>query len=141
MSLQDDLIIEQIQIGPMQNFAYLVGCKRTREVAVVDPAWDIEGLLNFINEMVTEECEARGIPCDAFRFSRRDLREYTHWGNSQVAVHLDRLVDYEYLTPHTGRRGQTFVYECLYEGQGRDGATFFMGLIDTEELKAGKAKG
>jgi glyoxylase-like metal-dependent hydrolase (beta-lactamase superfamily II) len=50
MSLQDDLIIEQIQIGPMQNFAYLVGCKRTREVAVVDPAWDIDGLLNFINE-------------------------------------------------------------------------------------------
>ena len=50
MSLQDDLIIEQIQIGPMQNFAYLVGCKRTREIAVVDPAWDIDGLLDFINE-------------------------------------------------------------------------------------------
>jgi hydroxyacylglutathione hydrolase len=50
MSLQDDLIIEQIQIGPMQNFAYLVGCKRTREVAVVDPAWDVVGLLDFINE-------------------------------------------------------------------------------------------
>ena len=50
MELEDELIIEQIQIGPMQNFAYLVGCKRTREVAVVDPAWDIDGLLNFINE-------------------------------------------------------------------------------------------
>lgn len=50
MSLQDDLIVEQIQVGPMQNFAYLVGCKRTREVAVVDPAWDIEGLLNVIGE-------------------------------------------------------------------------------------------
>ncbi len=48
--LQDELIIEQIQIGPMQNFAYLIGCKRTREVAVIDPAWDIDGLLNFINE-------------------------------------------------------------------------------------------
>ena len=50
MSLEDELIVEQIQIGPMQNFAYLIGCKRTREVAVVDPAWDIDGLLNFINE-------------------------------------------------------------------------------------------
>ncbi len=48
--LQDELIIEQIQIGPMQNFAYLIGCKRTREVAVIDPAWDIDGLLDFINE-------------------------------------------------------------------------------------------
>ena len=50
MSLEDELIVEQIQIGPMQNFAYLIGCKSTREVAVVDPAWDIDGLLNFINE-------------------------------------------------------------------------------------------
>lgn len=50
MALQDELILEQIQIGPMQNFAYLVGSKSTREVAVVDPAWDIDGLLNFINE-------------------------------------------------------------------------------------------
>jgi hydroxyacylglutathione hydrolase len=50
MSLEDELIVEQIQIGPMQNFAYLIGCKNTREVAVVDPAWDIDGLLNFINE-------------------------------------------------------------------------------------------
>jgi hydroxyacylglutathione hydrolase len=50
MSLEDELIVEQIQIGPMQNFAYLIGCKSTREVAVVDPAWDIDGLMNFINE-------------------------------------------------------------------------------------------
>jgi glyoxylase-like metal-dependent hydrolase (beta-lactamase superfamily II) len=50
MSIADELIVEQIQIGPMQNFTYLVGCRRTREVAVVDPAWDIDGLLNLINE-------------------------------------------------------------------------------------------
>lgn len=48
--MQDELILEQIQVGPMQNFAYLVGSKATREVAVVDPAWDIEGLLNLIAE-------------------------------------------------------------------------------------------
>lgn len=50
MSLQDDLIIEQIQIGPMENFAYLVGCRRTREVAIVDPAWDIDSLMNIVRE-------------------------------------------------------------------------------------------
>ncbi|MCH7741456.1 MAG: MBL fold metallo-hydrolase [Proteobacteria bacterium] len=48
--VDDELIIEQIPVGPMQNFAYLVGSRRTREVAVVDPAWDIDGLLKFINE-------------------------------------------------------------------------------------------
>ncbi len=50
MTLQDELIIEQIQIGPMENFAYLVGCRRTREVAIVDPAWDIDSLMNIVRE-------------------------------------------------------------------------------------------
>ena len=51
MNEQDsELIVEQIQIGPMANFTYLVGSRSTREVAVVDPAWDIDGLLNHIDE-------------------------------------------------------------------------------------------
>tara|TARA_B100001964_G_scaffold219518_1_gene261662 strand:- start:2715 stop:3398 length:684 start_codon:yes stop_codon:yes gene_type:complete len=50
MSNEDELIIEQIQVGPMQNFAYIVGSSSSREVAVVDPAWDIAGLLDVINE-------------------------------------------------------------------------------------------
>lgn len=45
-----DLIIEQIEVGPMQNFCYIVGSKATREVAVVDPAWDIDGLMNHLAE-------------------------------------------------------------------------------------------
>lgn len=50
MAIQDELILEQIQIGPMQNFTYLVGSKATREVAIVDPAWDIQGLLDLIDQ-------------------------------------------------------------------------------------------
>ena len=53
MSWEDyekELIIEQIEIGPMQNFAYIVGSRETREVAVIDPAWDIDSLVNHIDE-------------------------------------------------------------------------------------------
>ena len=39
----DDLYLEQILIGPMENFIYLIGSKRTREVALIDPAWDVDG--------------------------------------------------------------------------------------------------
>ncbi len=46
----DELIIEQIPIGPMQNFTYLVGSRSTREVVVVDPAWDIGSLQNHLAE-------------------------------------------------------------------------------------------
>jgi hydroxyacylglutathione hydrolase len=47
---EQELIIEQIEIGPMQNFTYLVGSRSTREVVIVDPAWDIDGLINHINQ-------------------------------------------------------------------------------------------
>ena len=47
---EQELIIEQIEIGPMQNFTYLVGSRSTREVVIVDPAWDIDGLMNHIAE-------------------------------------------------------------------------------------------
>jgi hydroxyacylglutathione hydrolase len=46
----DELIIEQIQIGPMENFTYIVGSQATREVVIVDPAWDIPALLSHIGE-------------------------------------------------------------------------------------------
>ena len=50
MATDNELIVEQIQIGPMLNFTYLVGSRSTREVVVVEPAWDIDGLLDHIAE-------------------------------------------------------------------------------------------
>ena len=47
---EHELIVEQIQIGPMANFTYIVGSRSTREVAVVDPAWDIDGLLQHLDK-------------------------------------------------------------------------------------------
>ena len=46
----DDLYLEQLLVGPMDNFIYLIGSKSTREVAIIDPAWDIDALLNHIKE-------------------------------------------------------------------------------------------
>ncbi len=47
---ENELVIEQIEIGPMANFTYVVGSRSTREVAIVDPAWDIDGLLRHLEE-------------------------------------------------------------------------------------------
>ena len=46
----EDLYLEQILVGPMENFVYLIGSKSTREVAIIDPAWDIDGLLEHIQK-------------------------------------------------------------------------------------------
>ena len=48
MAAEDELIIEQIQVGPMENFTYVVGSRSTREVVIVDPAWHIDSLLDHI---------------------------------------------------------------------------------------------
>jgi hydroxyacylglutathione hydrolase len=40
-----DLILHQMEVGPMQNFVYLIGSKKTGEVAVVDPAWEVDRIL------------------------------------------------------------------------------------------------
>ncbi len=40
-----DLYIRQVLIGPMANFVYFIGSKRTRECLIVDPAWDTDALL------------------------------------------------------------------------------------------------
>jgi hydroxyacylglutathione hydrolase len=39
------IYFKQMEIGPMANFIYFVGDPKTRECAVVDPAWDVEKIL------------------------------------------------------------------------------------------------
>jgi glyoxylase-like metal-dependent hydrolase (beta-lactamase superfamily II) len=43
--MSSELFIKQMELGPMENFVYLVGSLKTREAAVVDPAWEIDKVL------------------------------------------------------------------------------------------------
>ena len=45
-----DLYFRQIPVGPMANFIYLIGSKRARECVIVDPAWNIDALLDIAAE-------------------------------------------------------------------------------------------
>ncbi|MCP3986798.1 MAG: MBL fold metallo-hydrolase [bacterium] len=46
MSEPSDLYFHQIPAGEMANFVYLVGSRETRECVLVDPAWNVAGLLD-----------------------------------------------------------------------------------------------
>ena len=37
--------LRQLEIGPMQNYVYLVGDPETREAAVIDAAWEIDAII------------------------------------------------------------------------------------------------
>ncbi len=92
-------------------------------------------LLEMVHGMVAECCEAQQIDQQDFFFSRRDVLDATGWSYPQVRKHLARLMDLEYLLVHRGRRGHSFVYEMLWDGEGSQGECFVMGLIDPEKLK------
>ena len=63
--------------------------------------------------MVEQHCRAQQIAARSYRFSRRPVREYTRWGDTQLKIHLGRLTELEYLLVHRGGRGQSFEYELL----------------------------
>ena len=92
-------------------------------------------LLMLIDDYVAERAKAQAIHRSEVRFSRRELREALGWGDTQLRVHVERLLDMEYLIAHRGGKGGGFVYELIYDGQGQDGKLFVPGLIDVATLK------
>jgi len=92
-------------------------------------------LLGLITDKVMEHCKALDMNPSDYRFSRRDVREHAHWSDTALKVHLARLAEMEYLLVHRGGRGQSYVYELLYQGEGKQGESFLMGLIDVDKLR------
>jgi DNA primase len=76
-------------------------------------------LLLMLDAMAAEACAASKVDRGDYRFTRREVRRYTNWTDFQVQTHLCRLVALEYVLVHRGCRGQTFVYELLYDGVGK----------------------
>ncbi|MGH8702465.1 MAG: hypothetical protein ACREVR_15025, partial [Burkholderiales bacterium] len=93
-------------------------------------------VLTLLDRFVAERARTIGAERSQVRFSRRELREATAVGDTQLRLHLERLVGLEYALVHRGARGQSFVYELLYDGQGQDGRPFVPGLIELERLRA-----
>jgi len=92
-------------------------------------------LLLMLDQMVSEKCKKLEVAQEDYRFTRRDVREHTGLGVTQTRVHLDRLVELEYLLIHRGGRGQQFMYELLYRGQGKDGELFAVGLNELHTMQ------
>jgi hypothetical protein len=93
-------------------------------------------LLLAVDTMVTAECERQKMARSDYRFSRRDVREATGWGDTQLKIHLHRLEEMEYLLAHRGGRGQSFVYELVFARLADSGKPTLPGLIEIDKLKA-----
>ena len=92
-------------------------------------------LLTLLKEWVGRQCGERNLERSDFHFSRRQLREAFGWGDTQLKVHLSRLLDMEYLELHRLPGQSGYFYELLYDGEGGDGSRFLSGLLDPASLK------
>lgn len=90
-------------------------------------------LLHLVRDYVAARASAEGVQVRDVRFTRREVREATAWGDTQLKLHLGRLESLEYLLVR--RDGARFVYELVWSGEGAAGTPFVMGLIDTERLR------
>ena len=102
------------------------GCFTGNRGIIHDP--QTRTLLNRIHRWAATECERLALRRSDLRFTRRQLRAVTGWGDTQLKVHLSRLADLEYVLVHRMKAGQGYGYELLYDGEGEDGARFVMGL-------------
>jgi DNA primase catalytic core len=97
-------------------------------------------VLGLLVEMVEERCRAREVARAEYHFSRREVREYTGLSDTQLRVHLGRLVTLEYLLVHRGTRGQSFVYELLFDGPAASESPHLSGLIDVTTMASSRGE-
>lgn len=97
--------------------------------------------LLLLEEMVRKTCERLDIDRTAYRFHRREILDFTGWSYNQLRIHLERLIELEYVLIHGGHQGRRISYELLYDGQGKDGKPFCVGLLDVEAIKSGQSGG
>lgn len=76
------LYFKQIEIGPMQNFTYLIGDPVSREALVVDAAWDIAAILQLAEQ-------------DGFTITKALVTHYhqDHLGGDFTGHHIQGAVE------------------------------------------------
>ena len=91
-------------------------------------------LLVLLRDWVQGCCAAQGIEQAQWHFTRRQVREALRWGDTQLKVHLGRLVELEHLGLH--RRGLGHEYTLVYDARGDEGGgegdagAHFSGLLE-----------
>ena len=85
------LYLKQIELGPLQNFVYLIGCLETREAAVVDPGWDAGAILNAAEQ---DEMRIKKVLVTHTHFDHINaVGEIIKATDSQVFLHKKELSD------------------------------------------------
>ncbi len=150
--------LKQMEIGPMENFVYLVGSVAKREVLIVDPAWQVDTLLKVVKE---EGLKIKGALISHYHFDHtngiEELLEAVDvpvYVNKKDVPYLDvarsqvrgvdggtkvKVGDVEIEMIHTP--GHTPGSQCFYvRNHLISGDTLFIGACGRTDLPGGDAK-
>jgi hypothetical protein len=91
-------------------------------------------LLRQIVSQVSAAAKEQGVELDQVGFTRRWVRERTHWGDTQLKIHLRRLEELEYLRQRKSAHG-VFEYRLCGLDVSSDGV-LLVGLQDIAALRS-----
>jgi len=89
-------------------------------------------VLAALDAWVAGQGHVQGIDWGAVRFTRRTVRAALGLSDTQLRVHLDRLVQLEYVRQHSGQNGSLYTYSLVFDGDAGADAPQLMGLASPE---------
>ncbi len=97
-------------------------------------------VLTALDAWVSAQAETQGIERAGVRFTRRAVRGALGLSDTQLRVHLERLVQLEYVRMHSGQNGSLYTYSLAFDGDADAGVPQLMGLAapDTTPTLRGK---
>jgi hypothetical protein len=109
--MKDGARVEYIEVtrGDIEVANRLLDAVMGRSVEELPPV--TKRLLGLVIAMVEERSVAEGVDACDVHFTKRELREYTQWGHTQLKVHLGRLEEHEYVLTHRTGAGQGVLHE------------------------------
>ncbi len=150
--------LKQLELGPMQNFIYLIGDPSTREAAVIDPGWEVKKILAaaeqdgmklthvFVTHTHFDHVQGLGELLEAI-----DLPVYVHEAESaslDITISNIRPVEHGDII-HVGELPITLLHtpghtpgsqSILVEGRVLTGDTLFVRAVGRWDLPGGDPK-
>jgi hypothetical protein len=97
-------------------------------------------VLAALDAWVSAQADTQRVDRGAVRFTRRTVRGVLGLSDTQLRVHIDRLVTLEYVRAHTGQNGSLYTYSLAFDGHAECDAPQFMGLADADSAPTLRGK-
>ncbi|MCA1714431.1 MAG: hypothetical protein LC715_04685 [Gammaproteobacteria bacterium] len=100
-------------------------------------------VLSALDAWIGEQALMQGIERGGVRFTRRTVRGHLGLSDTQLRVHLDRLVQLDYVLAHAGKQGQLYAYSLRFDGDAESTDTQLAGLsmVLTEPVAESTSRG